>query len=190
MFVKSNGRIPDKNTLRYCLFVACACELTLLFSVVFCLGRFVRRFDFRPDRTWTPRQWRHAVTGTCWFWQDVRVLLVRLAQELILWRRQGQSCCYQLLVLPHTAVCGTWDCLDGEQDNIAVIWDVVSWGLVHRYMAGACTAMCSRVGCVKFVELFLPWRWKQDLDVNLIVWNKSWCCNGGCCGDWCLDVVC
>jgi len=169
MFLKSNGCISNKNTLHYCSFVACACKLTLLFSVVFCLGRVVRRFDCRPDRTWTPSQWRHAVTETCCFWQDLRVLLVRLAQELILWHRQGQSCCYQLPVLPHIAVCGTGDCLDGDQDNIAVIWDVVSCGLVHVYRAGASTTMCSRVGCVKFVELLLPWRWMQDLDVNLIV---------------------
>ena len=81
------------------------------------------------------------------------VLLVRLAQELmILWRRQGQSC-YQLPVLPHIAISGIGDCLDEEQDNIAVTWDVVSCGLVHRYRAGAGTAMCSRVGCVRFVEL-------------------------------------
>jgi hypothetical protein len=65
--VKSNGCIPDKNTLHY-PFVACACELiTLLFSFVFCLDKFVLRFDCRLDRTSTPSQWRHAVTETCVF---------------------------------------------------------------------------------------------------------------------------
>ena len=185
MFVKSNWCIPDKSTLHNCSVVAYACELiTLLFSVVFCPGRFVRRFDCRLDRTWTPSQWRHAVTETCRFWQDVLIFLVSSAQDLrILWCRQGQSFCYQLPVLPHIAVCGTGVCLDGEQGNIAVMWDVVSCGLVHRYRAGASTALCSRMGCVKFVELLLPWRWKQDLDINLIFWNKSWCSNGGCFGD-------
>jgi hypothetical protein len=82
MFVKSNWCIPDKSTLHYCSVVACACELiTLLFSVVFCPSRFVRRFDCRLDRTWTPSQWRHAVTEMCRFWQAVLILLVSSAQD-------------------------------------------------------------------------------------------------------------
>jgi hypothetical protein len=50
-------------------------------------------------------------------------------------------------VLPHIVVCGTGVCMGGELGSIAVIWDVLSCGLVHRY---------SRGGCMKFVELLLP----------------------------------
>jgi hypothetical protein len=109
--------------------------------------------------------------------RDVCVLLVRLVQELrVLWRRQGQSCCYLLPAPPHIAVCDTGDCLDGEQDNTAVIWDVVSCGLVHRCRAGGGTAMCSRVGMCEICRTpsalkveARPWCQSDSLEQELML---------------------
>ena len=47
----------------------CECELVQLFSLVFCMGRAVHKFDFRIVTKETPNKWRslcknlrHAVT--------------------------------------------------------------------------------------------------------------------------------
>jgi hypothetical protein len=76
--VTSNRSIPFKNTSGRSAVVTCACEITKLFAVAFCVVTVLLKFDFKLVIDGRPNKWRSAEGRSCsdensCFWHELYV---------------------------------------------------------------------------------------------------------------------